>query len=52
MLSSRGDIINYLFDQGTFIQDNFVNKLTVESQVEVTILVSKLVMQIVDCQQL
>jgi len=42
------NIINYLFDQGTFIQDTFVNKLTVESQVEVTILIGKLAMQIID----
>ena len=41
------NIINYLFDQGTFIQDTFA-KLSLELQVQVMIMVSKLVMQIVD----
>ena len=41
------NIINYLFDQGTFIQDTFA-KLSLELQVQVTIMVSKLIMQIVD----
>ena len=40
--------MNYLFDQGMFIQEMFTDKLSLDQQIQVTFMVGNLVMQIVD----
>ena len=40
--------MNYLFDQGMFIQEIFTDKLSLDQQIQVTFMVDNLVMQIVD----
>ena len=41
-------MINYLFDQGMFIQETFIDKLSVEQQILVCNMVGNLVMQVVE----
>src|SRR5438552_15506922 len=40
--------MNYLFDQGMFIQEIFTDKLSLDQQIQVTFMVGNLIMQIVD----
>ena len=42
---TRENTINYLFDQGMFIQETFIDKLSVEQQILVSNMVGNLVMQ-------
>ena len=44
---SHENIINFLFDQGMFIQDTYL-QLSIQTQIEVVQMVSKLVMKIID----
>ena len=44
----RENTINYLFDQGMFIQETFIDKLSVEQQILVCNMVGNLVMQVVE----
>jgi len=44
---SYQNIINYLYDQGTFIEDTY-NQLSIQSQIEIIHMVGLLIMQIVD----
>ena len=40
--------INYLFDQGMFIQETFTENLSIDQQIQVFITVGNFVLQIVD----
>ena len=40
--------VNYLFDQGMFIQELFTDKLSLDQQIQVSFMVTTLVMQIMD----
>ena len=45
---TRENTINYLFDQGMFIQEIFTDKLSIDQQILVSNTVGKLVMQVVE----
>src|SRR5437667_9162955 len=45
---SYQNVINYIFDRGMFIQDLYTNKLSIELQAQVTRIVGKFVMQVIE----
>ena len=46
--SSAQNTINYLFDQGMFIQETFIDKLSVDQPILVSNMVGNLVMQVIE----